>query len=137
MLDKLVDFGSGFDWITPLVAAIKDRVHGPAHTFLIPEDCGRSARSIENLLRDRGIKTWGLMFAQGMIMITVRLAQAWWAQYLLERARIPIAYGLLEERPPSTASPRRKQKSTESQPSAGPWPDKLVDYLEELVLPQR
>ncbi len=99
MLDKLLDFGTTFDWITPLIAEIQDITNGPAHTFLIPEDCGWSGRAIERVLKDQGVKTWGLMIADNMILITVRQAQARWAQYLLGRERIPIAYGVVDDRP--------------------------------------
>ena len=97
MFDKLLEWGTVFDWISPLIAEVQDITNGPAHTFLIPEDCGWSGRAIERLLRDQGIKTWGLMIADNMILITVRVVQARWAQYMLDRERIPIAYGVLDE----------------------------------------
>ena len=90
MLDKLSAFGAMFDWITPLVAGIKDLANGPHHTLLIPHDCGWSGRAIERLLRRNGVKTWGAMIVRGLIMITVPLAQAYWAYYLLSREGIPI-----------------------------------------------
>ena len=129
LFDKLLEFGSVFDWISPLIAEVKDHANGPAHTFVIPEAGGWSGREIEAQLRSRGIKTWGLMIGDGMIMITVRLAQAWWAQYLLEQARIPIAYGLLDERPSTTA--RRSPKKRRSNPlqSLDRWLDELVDFF--------
>lgn len=108
MLDKLLDFGTVFDWISPLIAEVQDHLNGPVHTFLIPEGCGWSGCAIEDLLRRHGVKTWGLMIVDRMIMITVRLAQARWAQHLLERERIPIAHGALDER---VARPLRQAKS--------------------------
>jgi len=130
MLDRLLEFGTVFDWISPLIAEVQDVTNGPAHTFLIPEDCGWSGRAVERLLKDQGIKTWGLMIADNMILITVRQAQARWAQYLLDRERIPIAYGVLDE--PMGGDTRRWKNAG----SAGPlevldgWLEKLESLLE-------
>lgn len=98
MLDKILEFGSYFDWVTPLIATIKDATNRPAHKFLIPADCGWSGLEIERLLRSHGVRTWGLMRIKGFVIISMRLSQACWAQYLLQRERIPIEYGLLDSR---------------------------------------
>jgi len=130
MFDKLLEFGTTFDWISPLMAEIQDIANGPSHTFLIPEDCGWSGRAIERLLKDKGIKTWGLMIVDNMILVTVRQAQARWGQYLLDRERIPIAYGVLDER---VSSDTHRSKNAGS---AGPlglldgWLEKLESLLE-------
>ena len=121
MLDKLLEFGTTFDWISPLIAEVQDVVNGPEHTFLIPEDCGWSGRAIERVLRDQGVKTWGLMIADHYILITTRQAQARWAQYLLGRERIPIAYGVLDEQP--ALEPRPEQA-----PAGGDWLDQLFEF---------
>jgi hypothetical protein len=104
MLDKLLELGSVFDWISPVAGMIQDRINGPAHTFLIPVDCGWSGFDIEHLLKRYGIKSWCRMIVNGHIMITVRLAKAPWAQYLLLQAQIPIEYGLLDEHAAPTAA---------------------------------
>jgi hypothetical protein len=141
MLDKLLEFGSTSDWVTPLVAMIQDGVNGPSHIFMIPDDCGRSGFEIQRLLRDKGIKTWGLMVFDGFIMITVRLAQAYWAQYLLLRERVPIEYGLLDKRDAPAA--KKGVRSERMVPAAPPARkglfaeltravDGLVDELEAL-----
>jgi hypothetical protein len=98
MLKKALELGSCFDWITPLVAYWKDWTNAPAHTFVIPEACDWSALEIQRMLKQHGIKTWGLMIVKESIMISMRLAQAHWAQYLLQQEQIPIEYGLLEDR---------------------------------------
>jgi hypothetical protein len=98
MLDKLLAFAAVFDWISPLAAEIQDHVNGPTHTFMIPDDCGCSGFDIEHLLKSYGIKPWRRMIVNGNIMLTVRLAQAHYAQYLLLREQIPIEYGLLDDR---------------------------------------
>lgn len=130
MLDKLLEFGTIFDWISPLVAEIQDHTNGPAHTFLIPEDCGWSGREVEQLLRSYGVKTWGLMIVERMIMITVRQAQARWAQYLLDRERIPIAYGIVDERTRRAARTPKKNGPTNLLDHLDQWLDKLENWLD-------
>ena len=98
MFDKILEFGTIFDWISPLIAAVKDITNGPSHTFMMREDCGWSGRKIANILKQNGVESWGHMIVNHNIMITVRRKQARWAQYLLEREAIPIQYGLLEEK---------------------------------------
>ena len=91
MLDKMLEVGAGFDWITPVASIIGNIVNGPSHTFLVPYDSSPlSGREIELKLRRRGVKTWGLMVASGALMISVRLSQARWAQHLLEQAGVPL-----------------------------------------------
>jgi hypothetical protein len=138
MLKRVVEFGSYFDWITPLVAFFKDWMNRPAHTFLIPDDCGWSALEIERVLRRHGIKTWGVMIVKGSIMMTMRLAQAHWAQYLLEREGIPIEYGLLEERSmPADRGMVHDRRSTPAPapPRTGLWAEvsrTLHDVVDEI-----
>jgi hypothetical protein len=138
MFDKVLEFVSYFDWITPLSAFWLDWANRPAHTFLIPEDCGRSAKEIQYMLRRHGIKTWGVMIFKGSILITMRLAQAYFAQYLLEREDIPITDGYLEERPivSDRRTARHKRASSNRTPArAGIWSELsevLRDIAEEL-----
>jgi len=87
-LDTILKIGSYFDYWSPLIAGVQDIVNGPSRTFLIPDDCGKSGREIEQLLRRHGIKTWGLMIVNDTIMVSVRQKQARRAQYLLQREGI-------------------------------------------------
>ena len=93
MLDKLLDIGCMFDWITPVAAEIQDRAHGSPHTFFIPDDCGVSGGQVKRALRSRGIQTWGHMIVNHAIMITVPEADAQRAQQILAEERIPVEYG--------------------------------------------
>jgi hypothetical protein len=144
MLDKLLELGTVFDWISPVMAAIQDRLNGPSHTFMIPDDCGWSGFQIERLLKSYGIKPWRRMIVKHMIMLTVRLAQAHYAQYLLLRAQIPIEYGLLEERPGQAAANKPgKVQGARAAPKARPKRgifaelaqvlDGLVDEVEAML----
>jgi hypothetical protein len=90
MSHKLLAAGASMDWISPLLALLGNVRNGPSYTFLIPYDTGWSGREVISLLRQNGIKTWGHMVVSDTLMLTVRLAQAEWAQYLLDRAAIPV-----------------------------------------------
>ena len=91
MLDKLLEVGSAFDWISPIAGLLGDVVSGPSHTFLIPYDgCPLSGREIQILLKRKGVRTWGVMITGGTLMVSVRLSQARWAQHLLEQAGVPM-----------------------------------------------
>ncbi|HHX65287.1 MAG TPA: hypothetical protein GX702_10410 [Chloroflexi bacterium] len=78
------------DVISPLTADLLDLVNGPSHTFFVDANSGWSGWAISNILTSHGIRVWGKMVVMGDIMFTVRRAQARWAQYLLERAGVPI-----------------------------------------------
>ena len=89
-LDTILKIGSCFDYWSPLIAEAQDIVNGPSRTFLIPDDCGKSGREIEQLLRRHGIKTWGLMIVNDTIMVSVRQEHAQQAQELLQQKGIPF-----------------------------------------------
>jgi hypothetical protein len=76
-----------------LLAYPQDWANGRSHTFLVERSCPYSGQEIENLLTTHGIRVWGKMIVFGEIMLTVRRAQAKWAQYLLEREGVPIQHG--------------------------------------------
>jgi hypothetical protein len=126
MIDTILHFIASFDLISPILAVIQNAANGPSHTFLIPEDCGWSGRRIEHLLRSHGVKTWGLMIINRMLRITVRQAQARWAQYLLDREGIPIQYGVLDE------STGRTFRSAQKDDQAGPL-ETVTHWLDELA----
>ena len=130
MLDKILKFGTVFDWISPLIAGVQDLTNGPSHTFLITEDCGWSVREIANLLRRHGIKTWGHMIVNHQIMITVRKQQAQWAQYLLDREGVPVEYGLLPTRNGQVSHPARKASDADPLEKVFGWLDDLANSLD-------
>ena len=89
MLDKILEIGTNLDWISPVAAIAQNIANGPSHTFLIPANCGRTGREIINLLRSRGVKTWGHMIINDTITISVPESQVDWAQRLLDWAGVP------------------------------------------------
>ena len=107
MLDRMLEVGAGFDWISPVASIFGNIMNGPSHTFLVPYDSSPlSGREIELMLRRRGVKTWGLMVVSRSLMISVRLNQARWAQHLLEQAGVPLENPL-----PSHTRDRRSSAS--------------------------
>jgi len=131
MLDRLLTLGTAFDWITPVWAYIQDFLNGPSHTFLVPDDTGWSGREIERLLKRHGVHVWGLMIVDGMIMLTVRQTQARWAQYLLQRAGIPIAYGLIDVTAPRPPAAPEKPQPPALTDRIDAWLAKLDKFLDE------
>jgi len=105
-----------------LTAYPQDWVNGPSHTFLIEKNCPFSGQEIENLLTSHGIRVWGKMIVFGEIMFTVRRAQAGWAQYLLERAGVPIQRGS-----EFCTGPGLRSRSLD-----GPW-EQVLQLLDRLM----
>ena len=109
MLDRLLAIGSLFDWITPLWALIQDCLHGPITGFVVPMNAGWTPPMIRSLLQTRGITMISPTLFGSNIMFSVSAAQAEFAQYLLDRERIPFQGGVH----PNAARPTA-QKAKES-----------------------
>jgi hypothetical protein len=126
MVDRLLSFGTTFDWISPTLAFIQDIANGPSCPFFVPYNAGWSGREIERLLKHHGIKVWGLMIVNDAIMFSVRQAQARWTLYVLERAGVPIQqYGSLGE----FSGKHPKSKAKNSSVNLIEAADRLVDKL--------
>lgn len=98
MIDKLLGFGTLFDWITPLISLIQRILNGPVSDFDIPADNGIGTGTIKRFLRRHGIKVWSVMydFEGDVIMFTVRQRDAAYVYDLLWEAGIPILYASIE-----------------------------------------
>jgi len=70
------------------------------------------------------------MTVNRMRMITVRQAQARWAQYLLEREVIPIQYGVLDESAGRASRPAQKAHQAGPLETVTRWLDKLAALLD-------
>ena len=111
MIDKLLQVGAGFDWISPVAGLLGDIVHGPSFTFLIPYDeSPLSGREIELALKKRRVACWGVMVVDGTLTVSVKQAQAQWAQYLLQSQGVPIENPL----PSRTKQPRNAARESGS-----------------------
>ncbi len=92
-IDDAAQFAAGWDWITPLETLVRDWLHGPIHRFAVPYGAGWSGKQIGRLLKGYGVPSWGWLVRYDTIFFRVRLKQARWAQYLLERKGIAIVDG--------------------------------------------
>jgi hypothetical protein len=126
-MNDWLKYGTVFDWISPALAIAQDVAAGSSHTFVIPQECGWTGREIISLLNRNGVQSWGHMIVSGMIMITVRQTQADWAQYLLDRAGIPVEAGPVDDRDVRTES--SQSGATNSRRSGG-----LTGLLRDLGL---
>lgn len=137
MLERIVEVGAGFDWISPVASVLGNIINGPSHTFLIPYDQSPlSGREVAWMLGKRGVKSWGLMVVSGTFMISVRLSQARWAQHLLEQAGVPIENPLPARRRTGSDDGRRSRRgqaqrarASGRQSEAGSLADSLSEIL--------
>jgi hypothetical protein len=91
-LDDLVDALTIFDYISPLLAGIRDLKEGPNVTIFIPENAAgaRDSEAVGNVLRDfYGIESWGYMLVNGYFMVTIHKHNAEKAAWALNREGIP------------------------------------------------
>ena len=109
MLNNILKIGKSLDWISPIAAIAQDLANGPSHTFLIPVSNGRTGREIINMLRRRGVKTWGHMVINDIITITVPESQVDWAQRLLDWAGV-VTDGDPVELPQHPGTSRQRKK---------------------------
>jgi hypothetical protein len=120
MLGQLLKLGMVFDWIRPVAALVQNLVNGPSHVFAIPEQAGWSGADIERLLARYGISIWGRMVINGCLVFSVRQAQARWAEYVLQRAGLPIVSGRTGKEAKRSRRPPGNLKKLES------WLDDVV-----------
>jgi hypothetical protein len=105
MIDDVLRFGMKFDWITPLWALYQDWRNRPSTGFAVPIDGGWPGLTVQNLLRSKGVQTWGMMFIDDDIIFRLRVAQAEHARYWMDREGVPYYGAITRIRPP-----RRKRR---------------------------
>jgi hypothetical protein len=92
MIDRILEVGSCFDWISPVYAMAQDLAHHGGHSLVM--DCsGWAPTEIERVLRRAGIETWGLMADRAEVYLSCPKEQAARATYILQRAGIEILSG--------------------------------------------
>ena len=104
MLDRLLEAGTVFDWISPAWAALQDAAHGGGHSFVLGMS-NLTGRQVQKELRRAGVESWGLMIVGGLLLITVPKPQAAQAQAELDRLGVPIESGAVAG-PTRAAQPR-------------------------------
>lgn len=110
MIDKAISVGTTFDWITPLWALIQDWRNRPSVGYSVPVDGGSSLYAIKGALTGRGVKTWGWMIVDGVILFRTRQAQAQYAQYWLERDGVPYSGGTTKRQRPARRRHARQRR---------------------------
>ncbi len=97
MFSLFLNIGCSLDWITPAIAFIQD-LSEPVSDFGIPASPYWTRRKIKRLLRNHGIKVWGLIynFSGNVLMFTVPRQQGEVTYYLLQTVGIPILYATVE-----------------------------------------
>lgn len=78
-MGSLLEFGAGFDWITPTLALFKQAT-GSHVCFAVPADRLSDAMVT---LRGAGIKVYDRMYHRGHFMFSVKAAHAKQAEQLL------------------------------------------------------
>lgn len=106
MIDKMLEAGTMFDWITPLWTFVQDWRNRPSSGFTVATDGGWSANAIQELLTSKGIKTWGWQIIDGVILFRLRAAQADWAVHVMDTNGVPWVGSSAYKRP------ARRRKST-------------------------
>ncbi len=113
MIDKALSVGTTFDWITPLWTLIQDWRNRPSVGYSVPVDGGSSLYAIKGALTGKGVKTWGWMIVDGVILFRTRQAQAQYAQYWLERDGVPYSGGITKRtRPERRQHARQRQQGS-------------------------
>lgn len=108
---------SVFDWITPAAAGVENVENGgpfaDAWTFYVPYEralgCGWSEGDIDSLMGQYGVSTWGKLVHMGEYFFRVPMAQAAWAEYVLNNHGIPLA-----EKSQGAPRPRLTRKSNKN-----------------------
>lgn len=96
-MNRILDEIQLLNWVSALITLVRMIVAGSTHTFLIPEDSGWSDRSLQRMLKEHGISTWGWMSYHGQVLFTVKRKQAGWAEYLLDEADVPVVSGRISK----------------------------------------
>ena len=79
MIDKLLTFGAGFDWITPVYSLWLDWRRRPSVGYTVP----RSAAWVLYALPRVGVRPWGASVVGDVLTFRTRKDQARYVQYRL------------------------------------------------------
>ena len=86
------------DLINPLDGLFARMTKGPMHRIVIAGDTQKNGIDIEMILRRYGVRIWGREPSpRGDLALLVKSKQAGWAEYLLNRAGVPILSPLSED----------------------------------------
>jgi hypothetical protein len=130
MLDRIIKVGAAFDWISPAASLFQDFTNGPVAAFKISAHAGWTSFDLQDLLRDRGIRAWGMVSDEEAIGFHVRETQARYTCYVLEQAGLDYNTNWSGATIAPQASPAKSAQAVTHQP----WSlDGLLQGLDHLL----
>ena len=110
--------------------AVKAAVGANTEPFFIPCDSEWKINDVQGLLRQYGIKLWGVGYFNNELYFRVKKRQAHWAQYVLLRAGVPLLHGMLDG---SRAVPGLSQQPRPSASESHDVVGGLLDWVGRLI----
>ena len=121
-VDKLIRFGSNWDWITPLYGMIMDYIRRPAMKFYIPLVNGYSGFEVSRHLKQRGLQLWAMMIIGDDIVFCTRQAQYWLICRALDEIGVVYTHSKVDK------AAARRRKTAKRQPN---FAQRVLAWLEE------
>ena len=110
--------------------AMQTAVGANTEPFFIPCDSEWKIDDVQALLRQYGIKLWGVGYFNNELYFRVKKRQAHWAQYVLLRAGVPLLHGMLDG---SRAIPGLSQQPRPSASESHDVVGGLLDWVGRLI----
>jgi len=110
--------------------AMQTAVGANTEPFFIPCDSEWRIDDVQALLRQHGIKLWGVGYFNNELYFRVKKRQAHWAQYVLLRAGVPLLHGMLDG---SRAIPGYNQQTQPDSPGRPDVVGGLLDWVGRLL----
>ena len=107
VFESFLKAGAGLDWISPLLAIVQNYRNRPSVGYCVPIQTGW----ITDVLQAKGVKVWGLVVVDDELVFSVRLRQARYTQYWLEKEGVAYRGGItLAENGPTDKLTNNNQK---------------------------
>lgn len=90
MIDKMLEAGTTFDWISPLWSLYQDSRHSGGAGFTIDVDGGWSLYAVNDLMNEYNIETWGWQLYGDVFIFRLNEAAAPYAQHLMRTCGVPV-----------------------------------------------
>ena len=122
IFESLLKIGAGLDWLGPVIAILQNYRNRPSVSYAVPLQVG----GIVDILQEQGIKVWGIIAVDNDLLFSVRLAQARYTQYILERHGVVYTGGIEIQEAYS------KKQSNNNQEEKG-WFDRTITSIDKFV----
>jgi len=106
-----------------------------AYPFFVPADSEWSGANLGRLLSRHGVRIWDVGYFNGEMFFRVRKNQAAWAQYVMQRAGVPLTHRLYAGESPdrvSSASSQATSGQTSRSGQGQSFPSSLLDWADSL-----